>query len=39
MLPLATGLPKVGNPSDLVANQVDLNCLLEMPIIYGGAQP
>lgn len=39
MLTVATGLPKVGNPSDLVAYQIDLNCLLKMPVIYDGAQP
>lgn len=28
-----------GHPADLVAYQVDLDCLLEMPIIYGGSWP
>lgn len=28
-----------GHPADLVAYQVDLDCLWEMPIIYGGSWP
>jgi hypothetical protein len=36
---VAAWLPEAGNPSDLVAYEVDLDCLLKMHIIYGSAQP
>ena len=31
--------PRWGHPADLVAYQVDLDCLLEVPIIYDGSWP